>query len=499
MAESADGSSAERPASWREAGAEAIMAEQCQARGQWGLVAAAAPAAALVGAEVLRAGGNAYDAAVAAALAETVLLPPKCGLGGDLVAIVWEAGRPKPEVLLAIGGAPAGLAAVAEAGKLSDIGPFAVGVPAASAGYGALAARGLLPLERLAAPAIMIAERGFAWARICAVLSDESRALVLRYNEGGTRYYPGGASLRPGNVVRLPGMGRMLRLFAEAPDHFLRGPIGEAIVTRVRMAGGVLTEDDLAFARAEWCEPEALALSPATVFATPAPTHGPSLLDASARLARTDGWEQVEAYRAVLGAIAARRDTLSDPSGTSMVSAVDEQGTMVSIVHSNSYPRFGSGLIVENYDLILANRAGRGFSATPGHPNFPSAGKRPATTLHAWAVAMADGRRLVGATPGGTNQMPWNAATLARLLAGERDLGRLIVAPRWEWRPSDDGVLVEEGFTDMEREAFRVVAPSFSATGRWAMRSAMQIQACDPDGSMTAAVDPRTAGAVIAL
>ena len=67
---------------WRLAGAVAVMAEQCQARGPRGAVAAAAPAAALIGIEMLRAGGNAYDAAVAAALAETVLLPPKCGLAG---------------------------------------------------------------------------------------------------------------------------------------------------------------------------------------------------------------------------------------------------------------------------------------------------------------------------------------------------------------------------------------------------------------------------------
>ncbi|HEY0270982.1 MAG TPA: gamma-glutamyltransferase [Sphingomonas sp.] len=496
MAESADGSSAARPASWRDVGAEAIMAEQCQARGRWGIVAAAAPVAARIASETLRAGGNAYDAAVAAALAETVLLPPKCGLGGDLVAIVWEAGKAAPEALIAVGGAPAALARATEAGRLSDTGPFAVGVPAAPAGYAALAARGRLSLDRLAGPAIALAERGFAWARICAVLSDESRALVLEHNPDGTRYYPGRAALRPGDTLRLPGMANMLRLFAGAPAAFLAGPVGDAIVARVAEAGGILKKSDFAFARAEWSDVATLAHAETRLFATPAPTHGPSLLDA---VARAGGTGQAEAYRAVLGAIAARRDRLADPSGTSMISAVDEEGTMVTIVHSNSYPRFGSGLIVGDYDLILANRAGRGFSAKPGHPNFPSAGRRPATTLHAWGARLPDGRRLLGATPGGTNQMPWNAATLARLLAGEGDVGRLIVAPRWEWRPADDGVLVEEGFSAADIEALDAAAPSFGTVERWAMRSAMQIMAVDADGGMAGAVDPRTVGGVFAL
>ena len=112
-------------------------------------------------------------------------------------------------------------------------------------------------------------------------------------------------------------------------------------------------------------------------------------------------------HRAVMAAIARQRRELGDPGGTSMVSAADASGTVVVVVHSNSYPRFGSGIVVPEYALTLANRAGRGFTPEPGHANFPERGRRPATTLHAWVVSDATGApRWTGATPGGVNQLP---------------------------------------------------------------------------------------------
>ena len=199
-------------------------------------------------------------------------------------------------------------------------------------------------------------------------------------------------------------------------------------------------------------------------------------------------------------AIEWRRRELADPSGTSMVSAVDENGTMVTVVHSNSYPRFGSGLIVSKYDLILANRAGRGFSTEPGHANFPVSGRWPVTTLHVWAVRAAGNLRMQGATPGGANQMPWNAQTLARMAAGQAEIGRLIAAPRWEWVPKDNSIRIEHGFSSAELEWLVATGATVVMLGRWAVHSAMQIIADDPDkGLFSAAADPRTVGAAVAF
>lgn len=483
----------------RATGAAAVMAEQCTGRGATGVVAAAAPQAAVAGVAALADGGNAYDAAVAAALAECVLLPPKCGLGGDLIALVVEPGATEPVALLAIGGAPDGLAAaVADAGgALPETGPLSVGVPAAPAGYAALAGRGLLGAPRLAAEAVRLARSGFPWSSICTVLAEESAALVASHG-GSDRYYPGGAPIEPGTVTTLPGLADLLELWAAGPESLWAGEAGEAVARRVRDGGGVVAvEDLLRHARAEWAGCVSVDAPGGRVWATPAPTHGAALLEAVRDLPAVPVAPD-EVYRRVLRAVAWRRDRLADPSGTSMVTAVDAEGRVVLVVHSNSYPRFGSGLVVERFDLILANRAGRGFTATPGHPNAPVAGRRPATTLHAWAVGGPGGVDLVGATPGGANQVPWNAQLLAQVLAGERDPGVLVTAPRWEWRPADDSVAVEDGFDPAARAALFAAAPRADDVPRWALRSAQQVALVPRPGQpRTAAADPRTVGAAL--
>lgn len=475
------------------------MAEQQTGRGARGVVAAAAPLAAAVGAEVMRDGGNAYDGAVTAALAETALLPPKCGLGGDLVAIVLPAGSSEPQCLLAIGGAPDGLADAARRGNLHETGPLSVGVPAAPAGYAALAERAVHDRARLVAPAIGIARDGVVWAPICGVLGEESRDLAARHEPGGSVYFPGGEPLDDGSVVRLPGYARALRSWAELGDGFLAGEVGRAIVDRVASGGGVLTFEDLRHARAEWADPVRSTIHGHHVWATPAPTHGPSMLDA---LGRHDVTDPVALWGATQEAIVRRRRDLGDvrDEGTSMVSAVGSDGTVVVVVHSNSYPRFGSGLVVHDFDLILNNRAGRGFSAEGGHPNFPVAGRRPATTLMAWAAGPLDGAPThLGATPGGANQMTWNAQMVADLLsARQRTPGGMVTTPRWEWLPEDDGVRVEEDLPATVLAGLRAAASRVEPVPQWGLRCAQQVAMRPVPGSACeAAVDPRTGGAVI--
>jgi gamma-glutamyltranspeptidase/glutathione hydrolase len=473
----------------------AVMAEQVTGRGPNGVVVAAAPLAAQAAAAVLGDGGNAFDAVVTAALAETVLLPPKCGLGGDLVAIVLRAGAVEPEALVAVGGAPSGLADVARRGAWRDVGPNSVGPPAAGAGHAALAALGRLGRERLAAPARRLALDGFPWAAVCTRLAEQAAGLVREFQPDGCVFYPDGDAIAPGVLTRLPGLARAIDEWVTRGASLLDGPLGDAIVDTVHRHGGVLSRADLAHVAAEWLPCASVDIDGRPLWATPAPTHGPGLLDAMLRYANADR-SSTGLHAAVMAAIAAQRDALGDASGTSIVSAADRDGNVVVVVHSNSYPRFGSGLVVEEFDLPLANRAGRGFTPQEDHPNFPVAGRRPATTLHAWAVGDATGTvRLMGGTPGGANQLPWNAQSLARVLAGEERPGVLVAAPIWEWLPDDDGLRIEGGFEDPPQSATRnLTAP------RWGCKSAQQVVRVPRDGDVwEAAADPRTVGLALGL
>jgi gamma-glutamyltranspeptidase/glutathione hydrolase len=478
------------------------MAEQVTARGVRGVVAAAAPQAAQAGAVALRDGGNAFDAAVAAALAETVLLPPKCGFGGDLVALVIPDGGAAPTSLLAVGGAGARHADVARSGRWRDVGPDSVGPPAAAAGYAALADRGHLGRRRLAAPAIELAVGGFAWAAVCTRLAAQAATLVAEMHPEGCDYYPDGAPIPAGAVARLPGLAAVLDEWVERGAGLLDGPVGDAIAAAVATRGGALQAADFAHASATWAPCAQLEVDGRTAWATPAPTHGPGLLAAVAEAAADTAHGPVAAtHRAVMAAIARQRRELGDPGGTSMVSAADEHGTVVVVVHSNSYPRFGSGIVVPEYQLPLANRAGRGFTPERGHPNFPEAGRRPATTLHAWALSDRDGTpRFAGGTPGGANQLPWNAQALARLVAGEDRPGVLVASPLWEWLPDDDGLRVEAGFDDEDEAALRAAAPRLVAAPRWGCKSAQQVVRVPRSGEVwQAAADPRTVGLALGV
>lgn len=495
----------------------AVMAEQVTGRGVGGVVAAAAPMAAHAGADALRAGGNAFDAAVAAALAETVLLPPKCGLGGDLIAIVLPAGATAPEALVAVGGAAAGLADVARSGTWRDVGPNSVGPPAAACGYDALASRGVLGRSALAARAIELATDGFPWATVCTRLSEQAAALVAEMHPEGCVYYPDGSPIAPGTLTRLPGLARVLDEWVQRGADLLSGPVGDAIVRAVASRGGVLTDADLRHVSAQWSPCASAAVAGRTVWATPAPTHGPSLLDAVTSAWQSDAADDrtpdaapgvVAQHAAVMAAIARRRDVLADPSGTSMVSSADAAGNVVVVVHSNSFPRFGSGIVVPEYQMPLANRAGRGFTPREGHPNFPVEGRRPATTLHAWAVSSSEATgsapEFLGATPGGANQMPWNAQMLSRVLGGEHRPGVLVSAPLWEWLPDDDGLRIEGGFLDDDHAALTAAVSRAVNAPRWGCKSAQQVVrvpvGVEPSSRVwEAAADPRTVGAVVAV
>lgn len=446
--------------------------------GAAGAIATGSRTAAAVGAQALLDGGNAFDAAVAAALAETVALPSKCGLAGDVVALYLPAGAVEPLSLIAVGGAAAGLyeAAAARGWDVPATGALSVGVPGAPAGYARLAAMGSMPLSRLAAPAMALAQRGVWWSPMNVLLERESHELLRTYQPGGCVYSPCAAPHAEGALVPLPALREVLREFVARGAALFAGPVGTALVDKVRRHGGILTADDLGGVEVVEQPAHHVDTLAGTLWATNAPTFGTTLSRlVSGRQPRDVGAGDI-------------RDTLHPgvavaAEGTSTVAASDAEGNIVVIVHSLSFPQYGSGLVVEGYDLVLSNRAGRGFVFIPEHPDSPVPGRRPPTTLHAWGIRR-DGGWLLGATPGGLQQVPWNVQVLGHLLGSGAPttvaMGRAVCAPRWELDPDGD-----------ERREGREI----DALGA---RSSHTLVHAGPE-RCAAAADPRWDGAAVAV
>jgi gamma-glutamyltranspeptidase/glutathione hydrolase len=439
---------------------------------------AAVPRAAEAALAVLADGGNAYDAAVAACLAECVWLPMKCGLAGDLVALVREP-TGSLETLISIG--PGGAAFSPGAG-LAVTGPRSVGVPGAPDGYAALAARGRLPLIRLAAPAIAMARAGVTWLPVAVALTKEAETTLRAWN-GSNAYLPDGHLPRVGEALFLPGQAQVLEAFTRLGAELFWHDLGARLAERLARSGGLLRAEDLRVRPARWIAPERAALEDGVFLSvTPAPTHGPRLADAL-QLVLSDAHPPVVAMRNAM------KKLRSNDGGTSVVAVGDAEGRAVIVVHSNSFPQYGAGVLLEELDLVLNNRPGRGFDlkAGPEDPNAPAPGRVPTTTLHAWALERSNGF-CMGATPGGVNQAPWNLQTILDLLRGVAP-SNAVTAPRWSFNPTGE-LIVEADHPDVAALNGQTIPPL-------GQRSAEQVLSREAD-IWHACADPRTGAVALA-
>lgn len=434
---------------------------------------ASVSAAADVAIGILAEGGNAFDAAVAACLVETVWLPMKCGLAGDVVALVRLRGGPF-RALLSVG--PGGAAFAP--GQLTLTGPRSIGVPGAPDGYAALAKLGRLSLEEMVAPARNMALTGVTWLPVAVSLTADSSERLRMHNDA-VPFLPNGHLPTIGSQLRLPGLALLLEAFGHLGSRLFWGDIAKPLLERLRNKGGLLTADDFRVNPAHWTEPLRRAFEPqCEVLATPYPTHGPRLLRIL-ELVRCQGFRELDA---VIRAITEDKSAGIDGDGTSVVSAADGAGNAAVVVHSNSFPQYGSGVVVPEYDLVLNNRPGRGFAVNDhGCANAPAPGRVPRTTLHAWA--RTDGAGVfMGATPGGLNQTVWNAQTILGTFTTMRDLAPLVLMPRWGF--DSHGELVAE-----EGHPYAATVPC--STPYLGFRSATQILRLEHGGENWAIADPR--------
>jgi len=441
------------------------------------VVATSQPLAAQAGAEMLAEGGTAADAAVAAAIALTVVEPTGTGIGADAYALLNDG----TEVLGLNGSGRAPAAWTRERFGAATAMPMrgwdSVTVPGAVSLWVALSERfGKLPFARLFEPAVRYAREGFLvsprvaalWARNAAELSGEPGFAAA--------YMPGGAAPAAGTLFRLPEQADALEVIARSRGAaFYRGELAEAMAAHAAANGGGMTAADLAAHRCDWVTPLATRAHGATLHEIPPNGQGVAALAALAILRESDrpaaGPDdavtvhfQIEAMKLALADLyahvadpqsmrvapaslfsaeyARRRAALIDPSragdpghgepeggGTVLLAAADSAGQMVSLVQSN-YKGFGSGVVVPGTGISLQNR-GFGFSLDPAHPNVVAPGKRPLQTIIPGFASDDAGPAMAFGMMGGPMQAQGHLQLFERIRRHGQTPQAASDAPRW--------------------------------------------------------------------
>ncbi|HJQ20021.1 MAG TPA: gamma-glutamyltransferase, partial [Gemmatimonadaceae bacterium] len=251
-----------------------------------GVVASDAPLASNVGVEIMRAGGNAVDAAVATGFALAVVYPEAGNLGGGGFTVIRMAdGRTASIDYREV--APLSAARTMfldDSGRATDksvVGPLASGVPGSVAGLVAQHQRfGVLPLARVMAPAIRLAEQGFTVDSQFAQRLHDYQRLAGRY-AGAALLYPGGQPLALGSLLRQPALARTLRMIADSgAAAFYTGGLSHDVAADLRNAGAIITAEDLARYTAEWREPLRATYRGHPYITMPPPGSGATLVEA---------------------------------------------------------------------------------------------------------------------------------------------------------------------------------------------------------------------------
>ena len=415
--------------------------------------------ASAVGLHVLRAGGNAVDAAIATNLGLAVAYPHMCGVGGDLLAMVWADGELVG--LNSSGRLPA--AAVLPSDGVPERGIGSVTVPGAPAGWRALAERfGTRPLRALAEPAVRLAREGVVRAPGLARMTAWSREFLAHDPEAAAIF------LADGPLVQHDLAGTL-----EALDGFYTGPVAAH-------APPPFTRGDFAAHAPEWVRPPRAPFAGVEVCEMPPNSRGHLVLDAIRRLAPLDGLgpssstfhlRQIEALRAAA------------PGGdTVYLCVVDARGMAVSL-NQSLFMAFGSGVVVPGTGVLLHNRGAYHTAETY------RGGARPVHTLSP-AMALAAGRpRLVFGTMGGEAQVQIHLQLLARMLVAGESVETAVAAPRWVFSPKM--LFVEDGLPPLAPDGLDVApmpVPDLAGHAHAIL--------VEPDG-LVAAADPRADGVAL--
>jgi gamma-glutamyltranspeptidase/glutathione hydrolase len=500
------------------------------------------PMASLTAVETLKAGGNAVDAAIAAAAVLAVVEPHMTGIGGDCFALIARPGLDKPIALSACGRAPAGATGewLARSGlqRIEPTSVHAVTVPGAVDGWTRLLADyGTLPLELLLEPAIELAERGFVVAPRVAADWALQQARISHHAGARAHLFKAGAVPPAGEVMRFPALAETLRTIArEGREGFYAGAVAQDIVGELGALGGLHALDDFATQRASYVEPISVAYRGVELWELPPSNQGIVALMLLRMLERiglpadpvsTERYHvQLEAARlafamrdtfvadpdmadvpvthllsdSVIDDLAARVDRkrrredvgpLPEPAGSDTVyfAVVDEAGMAVSFINS-LYDEFGSGIVTQKSGIVLHNR-GKGFVCDPGHRNCIGPRKRPLHTLVP-AMVLKDGRPLMAFGVMGAHFQPMgHVYVMTNIFHYGMEPQQAVDAPRAFF--DGDTVLVEESVPEPVVAGLRQLGHRLAA--RRMPWGGAQIVVIDHErGVLVGASDPRKDG-----
>lgn len=408
------------------------------------MAATSQPLATQAALDILRAGGSAVDAAIAANAMLGLMEPTGCGIGGDLYAIVWDAKKQELTGLNASGRSPQGLTLqMLKDRGLTSIpprGPLPVSVPGAVDGWFELHGRyGQLPMTDVLAPAIAYARNGFPVSELIAYYWERNARVLDSYPGFKETFMPGGKTPAKGQMFRNPRLANTYEAIAKGGrEAFYGGEIARTIADYVQAQGGFLSVADLANHTSDWVEPVSTTYRGVEVFELPPNGQGIAALqilnilegfDVAAmgygspeyvhvmteakKLAFEDrakfytdtAFADVPVDWLVSKAYAAERRKLIDlkraskqlPAGdaplqdgdTIYLTVADADGNMVSLIQSN-YRGMGSGMTPGELGFILQDR-GELFALDPDHANVYAPGKRPFHTIIP-AFAFKDGK-----------------------------------------------------------------------------------------------------------
>jgi len=448
-----------------------------------GMAATSQPLATQIALDILKAGGSAVDAAIAANAALGLMEPTGCGIGGDLFAIVWDGTAKRLHGLNASGRSPRALSLkyFREQGleRIPERGPLPVSVPGAVDGWFELHARfGRLPMEELLAPAIAYARNGFPVTEVIAWHWARNAKILQGYPGFAEVFMPAGKAPAKGEVFRNPRLADTYRKIAEGGrDAFYRGEIAATIERYLSENGGFLSAADLADHKSEWVEPLSSGYRGYEVWELPPNGQGIAALQmlniledydiAAMRFGSADylhvlvetkklvyadraryytdpQFEDVPVDWLLSADYAAQRRGLIDMrraadaveagaapiehGDTIYLAVADREGNMVSLIQSN-FSGMGSGMTPPGLGFILQNR-GELFSLDPVHANVYAPGKRPFHTIIPAFVTRAGEPWLAFGVMGGAMQPQGHVQVLVNMIDFGMNLQQAGDAPR---------------------------------------------------------------------